>query len=140
MAPAHAAARARARWYAETVVEEDLRYHLDVLDEADDEYRAALPRPRERVPRRGRAGGRGRLPAIQRLKWHLVRRRLLPELLEVVALPQGAPGRRAEAADRRCGRTATTRSSTTRGLDIPRSVYRLDTARRRVRHLRVLLG
>ena len=32
------------------------------------------------------------LPAIQRLKWHLVRRRLLPELLEVVAFHKAHPG------------------------------------------------
>ena len=63
---------------------DDLRLHLNVLDRADDDYRqlflervnAYLDGASPRVYRR--------LAAIDRLKWHLVRRRLLPELLEVL--------------------------------------------------------
>jgi CDP-glycerol glycerophosphotransferase len=75
--------RAR-RWYEESIVADDLRYFLDVLDRADDEYRqifldrvnALLERCSPRIERR--------LLPIHRLKWHLVRRRALPELLEVL--------------------------------------------------------
>ena len=108
------AARVDGGCYAESVVEEDLRYHVDVLDEAGRGVPAGLPRPRERVPRRRGAGGRGRPagdPAAQ------VAPR--PPAAHAGAargrrLPQGAPGRRAEGADRLAARTATTRSSTTR--------------------------
>jgi CDP-glycerol glycerophosphotransferase len=76
--------RQARRWYEESLVADDLRYFLDVLDRADDEYRevfldrvnALLDRCSPRVERR--------LQPIQRLKWHLVRRRRLPELLEVL--------------------------------------------------------
>ena len=76
--------RGAKRWYEESVVADDLRLHLNVLDRADDEYRqlfiervnAYLDGASPRIY--------GRLAAIDRLKWHLVRRRLLPELLEVL--------------------------------------------------------
>ena len=44
----------------------------------------AVHGPRQRVPRRRRRATYSGLPAIERLKWHLVRRRMLPELLEVL--------------------------------------------------------
>src|SRR4051794_25173627 len=78
---------AERRWvqlYDRSVVAEDLRYFLDVLDAADDDYRQAFlvsvngfldhVDPIVFTP----------LPAIQRLKWNLVRRGALPELLEVL--------------------------------------------------------
>ena len=76
--------RGAKRWYEESVVADDLRLHLNVLDRADDDYRqlflervnAYLDGASPRIYRR--------LAAIDRLKWHLVRRRLLPELLEVL--------------------------------------------------------
>jgi len=72
------------RWYDESLVADDLRLHLNVLDVADDDYRelflervnAFLDGASPRIY--------ARLPAIDRLKWHLVRRRLMPELLEVL--------------------------------------------------------
>jgi CDP-glycerol glycerophosphotransferase len=72
------------RWYDASVVADDLKYYLNVLDEADDEYRriffdrvnAFLDEVNPRVFRRLRAN--------ERLKWHLVRRRMLPELLEIL--------------------------------------------------------
>jgi CDP-glycerol glycerophosphotransferase len=76
--------RKARRWYEESIVMDDLRYFLEVLDRADDEYRqifldrvnALLERCSPRIERK--------LLPIHRLKWHLVRRRLLPELLEVL--------------------------------------------------------
>lgn len=71
------------RWYLESVLADDLRFYLNPLASADDEYQALfLDRVNaflDRAPRRIYDP----LPAIERLKWHLVRRRLMPELLEV---------------------------------------------------------
>ena len=82
--PRAARPRGAKRWYEESVVADDLRLHLNVLDRADDDYRqlflervnAYLDGASPRVYRR--------LAAIDRLKWHLVRRRLMTELLEVL--------------------------------------------------------
>ena len=78
------------------------------------------------------------LPAIQRLKWHLVRRRLMPELLEVVAFHKAHPGGgpKVRIGWRAYGDYPFLDDPR---LGIPRSVYRLDTTRRRLRHARVLL-
>jgi CDP-glycerol glycerophosphotransferase len=84
---AHLAAHATrrlCRWYDASIVADDLRLHLDLLDEAGEQYRALFL---ERVnamldglPERAFA----RLPAIDRLKWRLVRRGLVDELVEVL--------------------------------------------------------
>jgi glycosyltransferase involved in cell wall biosynthesis len=125
------------RWYDESVVEDDLRYHIDVLDRASEEYRAEfLDRANAFLDRAG-PGVEDRLPAIQRLKWHLVRRRLMPELLEVVRFEQ-AGGVRHKVRIR--GRTyGDYPFLDDPALGIPRRVYRLDTARRRARHVATLL-
>ena len=84
--PRAARARARAkRWYDESVVADDLRYYLNVARRAPTRStarcswtastRSSTARPRSVFDA---------LPAIERLKWHLVRRRLMPELLEVL--------------------------------------------------------
>ena len=76
------------RWYEESVVAQDLRYHLDVFEVADAEYRQLfVERANAFIDRIGRRSERRLfrpLPAIDRLKYHLVRRRLVPELLEVL--------------------------------------------------------
>ncbi|MCW3008321.1 MAG: putative glycosyltransferase [Solirubrobacterales bacterium] len=80
---AHEDAQAQ-RWYRESVVAEDLRYYLNVLDEADDAYRQTfLDRVNAYLDEAG-PDVEAPLPAIDRLKYHLVRRRLLDELLEVL--------------------------------------------------------
>ena len=76
--------RRAKRWYDHSVVAEDLRYYVNVLPHADEAYRALFLdevnafldtiSPKAFEP----------LPAIERLKWALVRRRLMPQLLEVV--------------------------------------------------------
>ena len=76
--------RKAKQWYDASVVAADLKYFLNVLDTADDEYRALfLDRVNAFLDGVGRGAYRG-LPAIERLKWHLVRRRMLPELLEML--------------------------------------------------------
>jgi CDP-glycerol glycerophosphotransferase len=120
----HGAAKAR-RWYDETIVEQDLMYHLNVLDRADDGYRELfLDRVNALLDRADKAVF-DPLRAIDRLKWHLVRRRLVPELLEVLRFEKR------ELRDRpfiRQGRHWYG-DYPFRGdprLDVPDSVYRLD--------------
>ena len=130
--------RTAKRWYDESVVEDDLRYHVDVLDAADDHYRAVfLDRANAFLDDAG-PGVEDRLPAIQRLKWHLLRRRLIDELLEVVAFQKaGGAKRKVRIGARVYGDFPFLGDP---ALDIPRELYRLDTARRRARHLRTLAG
>lgn len=126
------------RWYDESVVGDDLRYHLDVLDQAGDDYRAAfLDRANAFLDRAG-PGVEDPLPAIQRLKWHLVRRRLLPELLEVLEFERRELPSRPRTVIR--GRVYGDYPFLgDRELAIPLRVYRLDTARRRAAHAVTLL-
>jgi CDP-glycerol glycerophosphotransferase len=120
-------------WYGETVVAEDLLYHLDVLDAADDEYRALfLELANGFLDRVGR-DVEDPLPAIQRLKWHLVRRRLMPELLEVLRFQKSGLDRNPKVWIRGRAFGDYPYLDDPR-LGIPRSVYRLDTGRRRLRH------
>src|SRR2546430_1873926 len=114
----------RSRWYAQSVVAEDLRYYLDVLDGASDEYRELfLERVNAFLDRAGRGLYRD-LPAIDRLKWHLVRRRLMPELLQVLRFQKE---RLRETPPVRVGRRwcGDYPFRTDRELKIPASVYRL---------------
>ncbi len=88
----------------------------------------ALPRPRQRVPRPriGRAVYDD-LTAIDRLKWHLVRRRMMPEMLEVLRFRArgSADTRRRCAIARRWYGDYPFR--TDRELRSRRPVYRLDS-------------
>ena len=94
------------RWYDQCVVAEDLRYHLDVLDEADDEYRALFLDHARAYLKRAGAGIEDHLPPIQRLKWQLVRRGRIEELLEVLAQQPG-PVDRAWLARHRAAQAVT---------------------------------
>ena len=110
--------------YDKSVVGNDLRYFLDVLDGAgDDERRLFLDLANDFLDRADERVLDQPL-AIERLKWHLVRRRSLPELLEVLRfevedLAETPPVKRLRCfygeypfrADRR--------------LRVPRSIYRL---------------
>jgi CDP-glycerol glycerophosphotransferase len=70
--------------YDRTVVAQDLRYSLDLLASADDEYRRLfIDLANEFIDRADPWALEQRL-AIDRLKWQLVRQRALPELLEVL--------------------------------------------------------
>jgi CDP-glycerol glycerophosphotransferase len=121
----HRMRRAR-RWYERSIVAHDLRYYLNVLDVASDEYRGFfLERVNALLDGASARGLFGGLLAIDRLKWWLVRRRLLDELLEVLRFERkqlrDTPPLRSRGrwygdypfrGDRR--------------LRVPRSVYRLD--------------
>jgi CDP-glycerol glycerophosphotransferase len=126
------------RIYHESVLAADARYHLDLLDRVDDRYRSEFLDAATALLARFDPDVEAPLPAIQRLKWHLVRRRLLPELLEVLRFQR---------------EEFRTRPRLIRGgvvygaypffddpaLGIPRSVYRLDAHRRRLRSAIVLV-
>jgi CDP-glycerol glycerophosphotransferase len=129
---------AARRPYHESVVAEDLRYHLDVLGEADDAYRRAFLDEANVLLERFGPGIEDRLPAIQRLKWHLVRRRALPELLEVLRFQRDVlpSGPRVLRGGRFYGAYPFLDDP---ALAIPRSVYRLDTTRRRLRNALILI-
>ncbi|HEY2601525.1 MAG TPA: glycosyltransferase, partial [Thermoleophilaceae bacterium] len=117
-------ARRVKRWYEESVVAEDLRYYLDVLDGATDDYRTLfLERVNAFLDGASRGVFRG-LSAIDQLKWHLVRRRLMPELLQVIRFQKE---RLRETPPVRVGRRwyGDYPFRTDRELKIPRSIYRL---------------
>ncbi|MBW3593496.1 MAG: glycosyltransferase, partial [Actinobacteria bacterium] len=74
-----------SKWrYDRTVVGHDLRYFLDVLPVADAEYHALFLELVNDFLDRADPAALDQPLAIDRLKWHLVRRRALPELLEVL--------------------------------------------------------
>jgi CDP-glycerol glycerophosphotransferase len=130
-------APAARRVYHESVLAEDLRYHLDVLDVAGDDYRAAFFAGAAAFLERVGPGIEDGLPPIQRLKWHLVRRGALPELLEVLRFERERLGARPRV--RRAGRLyGDYPYLDDPALGIPRSVYRLDTGRRRLRQAVIL--
>ncbi len=76
--------RGSKRWYDESVVADDLRYYVNGLEAADDEYKALFLDRVNAFLDKASPKIFDPLPAIERLKWHLVRRRLVDELLEVV--------------------------------------------------------
>ena len=72
------------RRYDELCAAQDFRYTLQLLDEADEEFRALFLDLVNDFFDTASRDVFAPLPAIDRLKWHLVRRRLMPELLEVL--------------------------------------------------------
>lgn len=70
--------------YDKSVAAQDLRYFLQHLDEGDHAFHERFLELANDYFDRAAPDVFDDLPAIQRLEWHLVRRRLLPELLEVV--------------------------------------------------------
>lgn len=70
--------------YDRAVAEQDLRYFLQQLDVADNPFRVLFLDLVNDFFDRAAPDVFDQLPAIDRLKWHLVRRRLMPELLEVL--------------------------------------------------------
>lgn len=70
--------------YDRSVAAQDLRYFLQHLDEGDATYHSVFLDLANDFFDRARPDVFDELPAVQRLEWHLVRRRLLPELLDVV--------------------------------------------------------
>ena len=122
----HGPARSK-RWYDESLVADDLRLHLNVLDIADDDYRALFLDRVNAFLDGADAGVYDDLPAIDRLKWHLVRRRLMPELLEVLQFQKEALAGSAPVRVRRRWYGDYPFRGDER-LGVPASVYRLRNA------------
>ncbi len=112
------------RRYQQSVVADDLRLYLNLLGDADEEYRELfLDRVNALLDSAGSKVFE-ELTAIDRLKWELVRRRHMPELLEVLrfqreSLRETPPVR---IASRWYGDYPYLNDSR---LGIPRSVYEL---------------
>ena len=70
--------------YDRSVAEQDLRYFLYQLDTASEDFRALFLDLTNDYFDRAADDVFDPLPAIHRLQWHLARRRLMPELLEVL--------------------------------------------------------
>ncbi|MEU8803844.1 CDP-glycerol glycerophosphotransferase family protein [Spirillospora sp. NPDC048819] len=76
--------RACKQEYDEVALRSDLRIFVNVLDEADDEFRARFVELAQPFLEQADPTAMESLPAILRLKWHLVSRGLMPELLKVL--------------------------------------------------------
>ncbi|MGH3023383.1 MAG: CDP-glycerol glycerophosphotransferase family protein [Gaiellaceae bacterium] len=74
--------------YDRTVLSADLRYFLEVLPYADDEYHRLFVQLTNDFIDRADPWALDQPLAIDRLKWHLVRRPAVPELLEVLRFEQ----------------------------------------------------
>jgi CDP-glycerol glycerophosphotransferase len=86
------------RRYERTVVAQDLRYHLNLLPDVDDEYRAVFMDWAAAFLDGCRRGVCDDLPAIDRVKYHLVRAGRLEELVDLLTFQReqalGTPPRR----------------------------------------------
>ena len=111
--------------YDRTVLGADLRYFLEVLPYAGDEYRRLFLQLANEFIDRADRWALDQPFAIDRLKWQLVRRRAMPELLEVLRFEQEDLRERPPV---RVGRHwyGDYPYRTDERLRIPRSVYRLD--------------
>jgi CDP-glycerol glycerophosphotransferase len=112
--------------YDRAVAEQDLRYFLQQLDAADNEFRVLFLDLVNDYFDRAAPDVFDHLPAIDRLKWHLVRRRMMPELLEVLRFEKngGIGGTPVIRRGRRFWGDYPFRGDP--DLAIPDTVYRLD--------------
>src|SRR4051812_28851640 len=113
------------RWYYQGIVADDLSFYLNPLVSADDEYRELFLDKVNAFLDRAPKHAFDELRSIDRLKWHLVRRRLMPELLEVIRFQrESLRDRPPIEIDGRWYGDYPFRDD--KRLDIPRSVYLLD--------------
>jgi CDP-glycerol glycerophosphotransferase len=116
--------RGLRRRYDERLVRDDLRLHLNLLADADDAYRTCFVERVTALLGSARRSLFRDLPAIDRLKWHLVLRERTDELVEVLRFEQERTA--ATAPLRRRGRWyGDYPFRGDRELAVPRSVYRL---------------
>ena len=115
--------RACKREYDEVALRSDLRIFLNVLGEADEEFRARFVELAHGFLEQADRTAMNDLPAMMRLKWHLVGRGLMPELLEVLEYERR--GLRIPVTRRLWRHYAKYPFWGDRRLRIPRSVFRL---------------
>ncbi|MGH8970710.1 MAG: glycosyltransferase family 2 protein, partial [Actinomycetes bacterium] len=112
--------------YDRACAEQDLRYFLQALDEADDDFRSLFLDLANDFFDRASPNVFDHLPAIDRLKYHLVRRRMMPELLDVLRFEQSGEIERTPVIRRGRRFYGDYPFREDRRLDIPENVYRLD--------------
>jgi CDP-glycerol glycerophosphotransferase len=78
-------------WYEESLLRDDLRYHLELLDQAGEEYRALFAERVNAILDAADPALLARLPARERRAWELVRARRIPELVAHVRAEREAP-------------------------------------------------
>lgn len=115
----------RRRWDA-TALGSDLRIFLQVLNDADEEFREEFLRLGNAYLDTVPPGTHAELKSIERLKWHLVRRRMLPELLEVLTFNKSVEQRKAKAVRHGTRYYAEYPFKDDPAAAVPREVYRLD--------------
>jgi CDP-glycerol glycerophosphotransferase len=76
------------RWYDQRLVRDDLRLHLDLLADAEPAYRALFVEHVTALFDGARPSLFADLPAIDRLKWHLVLRERTDDLIDVLRFEQ----------------------------------------------------
>jgi CDP-glycerol glycerophosphotransferase len=79
------------RWYEESIFGSDLRYHLGVLEFADDEYRTMFLDRVGALLEAADPRSLDALPALERRQWQLVRERRMPELIEALRDQRDSP-------------------------------------------------
>jgi len=111
------------RWYDKSVIDGDIKIFLNILPEVDDEFRALFLQLANDYMNRVDLSVLDELPAIMRLKWHLVRKHKMAELLEVLAYE-----RKKESIPvvRRLHRYAKYPFFDDSSAGIPKELYRLD--------------
>ncbi|TDD66489.1 CDP-glycerol:glycerophosphate glycerophosphotransferase [Actinomadura darangshiensis] len=115
--------RACKRAYDVVALRSDLRIFLNVLNEADEEFRTRFMELARAFLEQADRGALDEIPAMLRLKWHLVGRGLLPELLKV--LEYDRRGLRIPVTRRWWRHYAKYPFWGDRRLRIPRQVFRL---------------
>ncbi|MDA2810295.1 CDP-glycerol:glycerophosphate glycerophosphotransferase [Nocardiopsis sp. RSe5-2] len=121
----HARPRDRMRWDA-IALGSDLRIFLQLLGDADDAFRTLFCDLAEEYMRRGHPRALTRLPAFERLKWHLVRRRDIDRLLHVLAFERDGGHRRVRAVRHGLRFYGDYPFKDDRRARVPRRVFRLD--------------
>ncbi|MFC5744295.1 bifunctional glycosyltransferase/CDP-glycerol:glycerophosphate glycerophosphotransferase [Actinomadura rugatobispora] len=116
--------RPHKKAYEQVALRSDLRIFLNVLPEGDAAFRARFGELAADFLRRAEPGVLDRLPAIMKLKWHLVGRGLLDEVREVIESERA--GGRIPVARRLHRRYAKYPFwKRRRGLRIPKRIFRL---------------
>ncbi|MDA2806044.1 bifunctional glycosyltransferase/CDP-glycerol:glycerophosphate glycerophosphotransferase [Nocardiopsis suaedae] len=115
----------RLRWDA-IALGSDLRIFLQLLGDADDAFRALFCDLAGEYMRRGHPRTLTRLPAFERLKWHLVRRRDIDRLLHVLAFERDGGRRRVRAVRHGLRFYGDYPFKDDRRARVPRRIYRLD--------------
>lgn len=121
----NATAEDRRRW-DRTALGSDLRIFLQVLDMADDAFRQRFLDLAASYLESVAPGVLWELPAIERLKWHLVQQRMLPQLIETITFNKSAEQRKAPAVRHGIRFYGDYPFKDDPELGIPREVYRLD--------------